>query len=76
MRRSEFLRAVEQHFGARASWILDDLVLPSIDRTAADALDAGVPPRDIWAALCDETDLPVSARYGVGLRAPKDNAHQ
>ncbi|MGI6878623.1 DUF3046 domain-containing protein [Microbacterium sp. gxy059] len=72
MRRSEFLRAVEQQFGARANWIVSDLVLPGIDRTAADALEAGVPPRDIWRALCDETDLPASARYGVGLRDPRD----
>ena len=71
MRRSEFLRAVDQHFGARSGWILDDLLLPGIGRTAADALEAGVSPRDIWLALCDETDLPDSARYGVGLREPK-----
>lgn len=72
MRRSEFLRAVDQQFGVRASWITSDLVLPGIDRTALDALDAGVPPRDIWIALCDETDLPAAARYGVGLREPHD----
>lgn len=71
MRRSEFLRAVDQHFGARSTWVLDDLVLPGIDRTASAALEAGVPPRDIWLALCDETDQPESARYGVGLREPK-----
>ncbi|MTE23151.1 MULTISPECIES: DUF3046 domain-containing protein [Microbacterium] len=72
MRRSEFLRAVDDHFGARASWILADLTLPAIGRTAADALDEGVPPRDIWRALCDEMDLPAQARYGAGLRAPRD----
>lgn len=71
MRRSEFLRAVDEHFGARASWILDDLVLPGLNRTAAEALDGGTPPRDIWTALCEETDLPASARYGVGLRQAK-----
>ncbi|WP_221585666.1 DUF3046 domain-containing protein [Microbacterium sp. G2-8] len=71
MRRSEFLRAVDQQFGPRANWIIDDLVLPGFDRTASDALDAGIAPRDIWRALCDETDLPSSARYGVGLRDPR-----
>lgn len=71
MRRSELLRAIDDHFGARANWILHDLVLPSIDRTTSDALDAGVSPRDIWGALCDETDLPASARYGAGLREPQ-----
>ncbi|MBP2436151.1 DUF3046 domain-containing protein [Microbacterium amylolyticum] len=71
MRRSEFLRAVDDHFGARANWILDDLVLPGIGQTATDALNAGVPPRSIWQALCEENDLPESARYGAGLREPR-----
>ncbi len=71
MRRSELLRAIDDHFGVRANWIMHDLVLPAIDRTTSDALDAGVSPRDIWRALCDETELPVSARYGAGLREPQ-----
>jgi hypothetical protein len=34
------------------------------DRTAAEALEAGVPPRDVWHALCDEMEVPESARDG------------
>ncbi|WP_029150714.1 DUF3046 domain-containing protein [Microbacterium indicum] len=68
MRRSEFHRAVDQEFGARANWVVADIVLTAYGITAAEALDAGVPPRDIWLAICDETELPPSARYRVGIQ--------
>lgn len=71
MRRSEFLRAVDDEFGARSASLLNDLVLPGIGRTAHEALDAGVPPREIWIALCAETDVPVARRYGVGRLEPR-----
>ena len=72
MRRSEFLRAVDDEFGARGASLMSDLVLSSIgNRTAADAIDAGVPPRDVWLALCAETDVPVERRYGVGRLEPR-----
>jgi hypothetical protein len=72
MRRSEFLRAVEDEFGARAVALMNDLVLGAVgNRTAAEALDAGVPPRDIWLALCAETDVPAERRYGVGRLEPR-----
>ena len=70
MKRSEFLRAAEDNFGARAGWVLADLILPGIGTSAQDALDAGVPARQIWEALCDETDLPATARYGQGVKPP------
>lgn len=67
MRRSELLRAVEREFGARASTLMTDLVLDVLgNRSAREALDAGVAPRDIWQALCVETDIPSERRYGVG----------
>ncbi len=67
MRRSEFERAVRAEFGPRAPALLADLVLPRLgDRTAAGALEAGLPPREIWLALCAETDVPVERRHGVG----------
>jgi hypothetical protein len=72
MRRSEFDRAVADEFGARASAILVDLVLSGAGgRTAEEALDAGVPPREVWLALCAETDVPAQRRYGVGRLEPR-----
>jgi len=69
MRRSEFLRAVDVEFGARASSLLHDLVLNALGgRTSSEALADGVPPREIWLALCEETDVPADRRYGVGRR--------
>ncbi|WP_136052122.1 DUF3046 domain-containing protein [Microbacterium sp. K36] len=72
MRRSEFLRAVDAEFKARASSLLNDLVLSGMGgRTALEALDAGVPPRDIWLALCADMDVPDSRRHGVGRLEPR-----
>lgn len=72
MRRSEFLRAVGLEFGARASTLMSDLVLDALgNKTAVEALDAGVAPREIWLALCAETDVPAERRYGVGRLEPR-----
>lgn len=72
MRRSEFLRAVTVEFGARGPTLTHDLVLDALDgRTAIEALDAGVAPRDIWLALCEETDVPPERRYGAGRLEPR-----
>jgi len=72
MRRSEFVRAVADEFGARAAMLTADLVLDGLGgRTADQALDAGVPPREIWLALCAETDVPDGRRYGVGRLQPR-----
>ena len=72
MRRSEFQRAVDDEFGARAASLVTDLVLTALgDRTAAQAIADGVPPRDVWLALCAETDVPLARRHGVGRLEPK-----
>jgi hypothetical protein len=72
MRRSEFDRAVTDEFGAQAATLVRDLVLSDVGgRTAAEALDAGIPPRDVWLALCVETDVPPERRYGVGRLEPR-----
>lgn len=72
MRRSEFHRAVSDEFGARAGALTADLVLAQLsDRTAAQALEDGVPPRDVWLALCSETDVPAERRYGAGRLEPR-----
>jgi hypothetical protein len=72
MRRSEFDRAVSEEFGPQGGALITDLFLSGLgDRTAAQALDAGVPPRDVWLALCAETDVPPERRYGVGRLEPR-----
>ena len=72
MRRSEFDRAVVDEFGAQAASLIVDLVLSEVGgRTAVEALNAGIPPRDVWLALCAETDVPPERRYGVGRLEPR-----
>ena len=71
MRRSEFDRAVRDEFGSRGAYLVDDLVLAGAgDRTAAQALAAGEPTRDVWLALCEAQDVPQARRHGAGRRAP------
>jgi hypothetical protein len=36
-------------------------------RTAVEALEAGVPPREVWLALCDDMDVPEERRHGRDL---------
>lgn len=73
MRRSEFDRAVADEFGAGyATTLLRDLVMSRLgDRTGAEALRAGVAPREVWEALCVEMDVPPARRYGVGRLDPE-----
>jgi hypothetical protein len=72
MRRSEFFRAVETEFQARASSLVNDLVLGVLgNRTSVEALADGVPPRQIWLALCAEMDVPENRRHGVGRQEPR-----
>ncbi|KTS13655.1 DUF3046 domain-containing protein [Microbacterium testaceum] len=72
MRRSEFDRAVADEFGPRGGPLMTDLVLSAVGgRTPAEALAAGVDPREVWLALCAETDVPPERRYGVGRLDPR-----
>lgn len=73
MRLSEFRLAVSDEFGVEYGRVLtSDLVLGAVGGLTADqAVKAGIPPRDIWNALCDASDVPMERRYGVGQREPK-----
>jgi hypothetical protein len=72
MRLSEFSRAVAAEFGARGDALVADLALGGLSyRTAAQALADGVDAREVWLALCDETDVPASRRHGVGWLEPR-----
>lgn len=71
VRISEFQTLVEDEFGASyASTLVRDHVLSALgDRTAGEALVAGVAPRTEWLALCDDLDVPPERRLGID-RAP------
>jgi len=73
MKLSEFQRAIVDEFGSGYGQALTtDLVLGELGgRTAQQAIDAGIPPREVWLALCREAGVPRSHWYGAGKPAPK-----
>ena len=60
MRLTEFHELVEAQFGAvRGASLLVDHVLTRLGgRTAVQAIEAGIDPRDVWWALCADFDVP------------------
>ena len=66
MRYREFWDLVDEVFGpAYGRTLVREQVLTRLgDRTAAEALDGGVEPRDVWHALCDALDVPEAQRWG------------
>jgi len=72
VRLSEFRQALKDEFGESYGRVLTrDLVLTSLGHTADQALAGGVPARDVWLALCAETDVPKSRWFGAGVPAPR-----
>jgi hypothetical protein len=73
VRLSEFRRAVAAEFGGPfGGALVRDLVLTDLgDLTSEQALEAGIPAREVWLALCRANDVPPSRWHGVGLRAPR-----
>ncbi len=72
MKLSEFWYAMEHEFGEAYSRVLArDLVLGQCDNmTVLQALESGVPVRDVWWAVCETQELPESHRFGPDI-APK-----
>jgi hypothetical protein len=64
---------MEDEFGATyAASLARDHSLSSLgSRTAVEAIEAGVPPREVWLALCADMDVPVERRLGATRRGPK-----
>jgi len=60
VRLTEFHELVYAQFGTvRGSSMLVDHVLSGLGgRTAAQAVEAGTEPRDVWRALCADFDVP------------------
>lgn len=61
---TEFHEMVREEFGqVRGDSMLIDHVLQSLDgMTAAEAVEAGWEPREVWRALCVEFDVPPARR--------------
>ncbi len=66
MRLREFYALLDAVFGPEyARTLARELVITGLDsRTADQALDDDVDPRDVWHALCDAMDIPPSRRDG------------
>ena len=66
VRLTEFRALMMEHFGLRARSVAKDHVFGVLgDRTADQALAAGIPARDVWFAVCDSFDVPATLRWGL-----------
>ena len=73
MKLTEFRRAVTQEFGAGFGTVLTrDTVIPELgNRTADEALAAGIAVREVWLALCRTQEVPPERWHGAGLPTPR-----
>lgn len=64
VRLTEFHELVREEFGQVRgdSMLLDHVILSLGGLTAAEAIEAGQDPREVWRALCAEFDVPPSRR--------------
>lgn len=60
VRLTEFHELVEGQFGEvrGASMLVDHVLSQFGGRTAVQAIEDGVDPRDVWRALCADFDVP------------------
>jgi hypothetical protein len=60
VRQTQFRELVDMQFGpVRGASLLVDHVLTGLGgRTAEQAIEDGVDPRDVWWALCADFDVP------------------
>jgi Protein of unknown function (DUF3046) len=64
MRTTVFRNLMAAEFGAvRAEMLARDHVLSALGgRTVDQALEAGLSPKEIWRAVCDDFDVPAERR--------------
>ena len=64
MRLQEFWSRLDVHFGSmRAQSVARDHVYAALGgRSAVDALEAGLPVRRVWLAICEEYEVPPKER--------------
>jgi hypothetical protein len=70
---SHFWTLMNDEFGqAYAGSLARDHVLGALDnRTILEALEAGVPPREVWEAVCEDMDVPPAHRLGRDTRVAR-----
>ncbi len=72
MRLSEFQRAMREEFGdVYAGVLMREHWLAALGGTATEALDRGVPAREVWQVLCVDLQVPEARRHGRGLIDPR-----
>ncbi len=64
MRHTDFRHRMVEEFGEiRADTLGQDLVLSELgERTANQALEAGMTPKQVWRVLCESFDVPAERR--------------
>lgn len=64
MRHTAFRNQMAEEFGqVRAEMLAQDHVMSSLGgRTVDQALDSGMYPKQVWAAVCDAFDIPFERR--------------
>jgi hypothetical protein len=65
MRVTEFWDRMRDQFGpSYADAVARDQVIGSLgERSAIDALDAGIDPKQVWLAVCEHFELPLGMRH-------------
>lgn len=66
VRLSEFWRLVDEEFGpGRGRMMVDSQVLTELGhRTPADAIESGMPVREVWLAICRHMEVPQERWFG------------
>ena len=64
MRHSEFWERMDHHLGGAYArvWARTQVMADLDGRTATEALDAGVPPKQVWRAVHSRLELPAVDR--------------
>jgi hypothetical protein len=64
VRLQEFWSRLDRQFGPmRAYGVARDHIFSALGgRSAVDAIDAGVPVRKVWLAICEEYEVPARER--------------
>jgi hypothetical protein len=64
VRYSEFWTRMHDTLGTAyaETWARDQVIGVLDSRTVVEALEAGVPPKQVWRAVCDQLGLPPQAR--------------